>query len=414
MAKYGLCGETLKHSYSAMIHKMLGNDLYELLSMTREEFYSFMDKKDFSAVNVTIPYKQDALKCCDRISEEAKSIGSVNTVVNKDGVLYGYNTDISGFIFMLESAGVCITGKKVLVLGTGGTSLTANAACRILKAKEVVTVSRSGKVNYENVYEHNDAEIIINTTPVGMYPNCGVSPIDISRFSMLCGVADVIYNPKRTRLLLDAQKRGIPTAGGLSMLVSQAVEADRLFFSREKNENDAKNIERVLGSISADVNNIVLVGMPGCGKTTVGKIVAEKLGRKFIDADDYFAEKFGKTPGDTITNEGEDAFRKLETEALSDITKLSSCVIACGGGAVIKEENRELIRQNGVCVYIKRDIEKLATGGRPLSTGGLEHLKKLFEIRHPLYKAAADIEIDVNEDAKKCAQIICERYGDIK
>lgn len=412
MAKYGLCGERLGHSYSALIHKMLGNEDYELLSMTKEEFYSFMKKREFCAVNVTIPYKQDALKCCDIVSDEAKSIGSVNTVVNKNGVLYGYNTDISGFIFMLGGAGIDVKGKKVLILGTGGTSLTANAACDILGAAEKITVSRSGKVNYENIYDHSDTQVIINTTPVGMYPNNGISPVDISKFPKLCGVADVIYNPKRTRLMLDAQKMGIKTAGGLTMLVFQAVEADRLFFSREKSENDEKNVARVLKSIDYDVNNIILVGMPGCGKTTVGKLVAEKLGRRFIDADEYLTEKVGRTPEDIITNDGEDAFRRLETESLAEITKLSSCVISCGGGAVTREENRELIRQNSVCVYIKRDTELLATGGRPLSAGGKEHMRKLFEFRDPLYKMTADLEVDINEDACGCARLIIERLSE--
>jgi shikimate dehydrogenase len=315
---------------------------------------------------------------------------------------------------MLEDAGIEIANKKVLILGTGGTSLTAKAACEKLSASEIITVSRKGGINYENVYEISDAEIIINTTPVGMYPQNGTCPVDIFRFKKLSGVADVIYNPKKTKLILDAEKRKIKTAGGLSMLVSQAVEADRLFFEREKRQEDRINTEKILEKINSDVLNIILVGMPGCGKSTVGKMIAEKLSRPFIDADDYITQKHGRSPSQIITQDGEEAFRAIETEAMREITKLSAHIISCGGGAVIKEENRDLIRQNGICIYITRDTEKLATGGRPLSTGGKGHLKKLFEFREPLYKAVADFEIPLSENAQKCAETICERFGEIK
>ena len=409
MAKYGLCGERLSHSYSEMIHKLLGDGDYRLLSMTKEEFYDFMKCREFYAVNVTIPYKTDALKLCDIVSEEAKEIGSVNTVVNRGGVLHGYNTDITGFRFMLRRSGIELCGKKVIILGTGGTSLTAVSACRMENARETVIVSRSGKVNYENVFEHCDSEIIINTTPVGMFPGNGRAPLDISRFPKLEGAADVIYNPKRTRLLLDAEKAGIKTAGGLSMLVAQAVEADRLFFDREKDEQrEGETVEKIISKIDSDVCNIVLVGMPGCGKSTVGRILAEKLRRRFIDADDYICEKCGRTPADIISNDGEAVFRRIESEALEEITKLSATVIACGGGAVIKESNRELMRQNGVCVYIMRDLSKLDTNGRPLSAGGSDRLLKLFGEREPLYCAAADFKVDLEENAEACADKIAE------
>ncbi len=411
LEKYGLCGERLSHSYSEIIHKMLGNNEYKLLSMTKEDFYDFFKNRSFNAVNVTIPYKTDAFALCDFLSNEAKDIGSVNTVVNKAGVLCGYNTDIFGFIHMLSKAGIEINGKKVLILGTGGTSLTANAACKRLCAGEIVTVSRSGKVNYENVYtDHADAQVIINTTPVGMYPTNGVSPIDISRFPCLSGVADVIYNPSKTRLLIDAAKRGIKTAGGLSMLVAQAVEADRLFF--DKNDVDVeKTTSAILEKINSQTLSIILVGMPGCGKTTVGKLLAKKLNREFIDADEYLTQKEDRTPEDIITGDGEAEFRKLETKTLEEITKLSGKIISCGGGAVLSEYNRELIGQNSICIYIMRDTEKLATNGRPLSQGGKEHLNKLFEKRDPLYKECADFCIDLCEDGEKCAQKIIERYG---
>ena len=411
LIKYGLCGEKLSHSYSEIIHKMLGNDEYRLLCMTKDEFYSFFRDRNFSAVNVTIPYKTDAYALCDAVSEEAEMIGSVNTVVNKNGRLFGYNTDILGFIYMLEKAGIEVCGKKVLILGTGGTSLTANAACKKLSAGQIVTVSRKGGVNYENVYtDHADAQIIINTTPVGMYPSNGVSPIDISRFSNLSGVADVIYNPGKTRLLLDASKRGIPTAGGLSMLVAQAVEADRIFF--DKMGVDVKETsKKVLEKLEAGVRNIILVGMPGCGKTTVGKLLSEKLSRDFIDADDHLTEKEGRSPEEIIKNDGEDIFRALETKTLEEITKLSGKVISCGGGAVLRSGNRELIVQNSICVYIKRPAERLATSGRPLSSGGIGRLLELFEKRDPLYKECADFCVDLDEDSEKCAEKIIERFG---
>ena len=411
LEKYGLCGEKLSHSYSEIIHKMLGNDEYRLLPMTKEEFYDFFARHPFCAVNVTIPYKTDAYRLCNVLSDEARSIGSVNTVVNKNGTLYGDNTDIFGFIYMLNSAGIDVRNKKVLILGTGGTSLTANAACRMLGAKELITVSRKGNVNYENVYtNHSDVQIIINTTPVGMYPSNGASPIDISRFCNLCGVADVIYNPSKTRLLIDAQKRGIKTAGGLCMLVAQAVEADRIFFDKKDVDVD-KTVKRILEKIASGVHNIILVGMPGCGKTTVGRILSQKLCREFIDADEYLTQKEGRTPEDIITNDGEAAFRELETKTLEEITKLSGKVISCGGGAVISEYNRELINQNSICIYIMRDTDKLATAGRPLSKGGTERLKELFEKRDPLYNMCADFCVNLCEDGEECAKKIIERYG---
>ena len=261
MVKYGLCGKTLRHSYSAIIHGLLGNNEYSLINMTEQEFYEFMKKREFSAVNVTIPYKTDALKCCDEVSDEALKIGSVNTVINKDGRLYGYNTDCFGFKYMLDGAGIDVTDKKVLIFGTGGTSLTARRVVAYCGARETVIVSRSGEVNYENVYSHSDADILINTTPVGMFPDNGKSLIDVSRFHNLSGVADVIYNPLRTRLISDAAKAGIPAVSGLSMLTAQAVKAHELFFSIRFDNMD-ETIEKILAECTSSVCNIILVGMP--------------------------------------------------------------------------------------------------------------------------------------------------------
>lgn len=408
MTKYGLCGEKLGHSYSEIIHNKLGNTDYKLLSMSRDGFHSFMKERKFAAVNVTIPYKTDALELCDVVSDEAKNIGSVNTVVNKMGKLYGYNTDISGFIYMLECGGINVCKKKILILGSGGTSLTANAACRKLSAKEIVTISRNGENNYENISKHDDAHVIINTTPVGMFPSNENTPVDLSVFSQLEAVADVIYNPGMTRLLYEAKKKGLRTACGLSMLVYQAVLADKLFFQK-KGPVDSKIVENITDSIARNMKNIMLVGMPGCGKSTVGKLVAQKTGREFIDLDDYIKERQGCSPAQIIQNEGEKKFREIETEALSQVSKLSSKVISCGGGAVISDYNRYLIKQNSICVYITRELSKLATDGRPLSAGGEQRIKQLFENRRDFYLDVADITVDLCENAKNCADRIIEK-----
>lgn len=407
MEKYGLCGERLGHSYSETIHNQLGNKEYKLLSMSREDFHLFMKQRHFCAVNVTIPYKKEALQLCDIVSDEAKEIGSVNTVVNKNGTLYGYNTDIFGFIYMLEQGGIDVCGKKVLVLGSGGTSLTAKAACKKLCAKEIITISRNGENNYENITRHSNAQVIINATPVGMFPSNGKSPVELSDFPQLEAVADVIYNPETTRLLYEAQKRGLSTAGGLSMLVYQAVVADKLFFDK-KEPIDEKTVKNIIKNISSGMKNITLVGMPGCGKSTVGKILALKTSREFIDLDDYIEQKCGISPAEIIKKDGEEKFRKIETECLDEVSKLSSKVISCGGGAVISEYNRYLIKQNSNCVYIIRELSKLATNGRPLSSGGLKHIEELFEKRKGFYLDAAHISVELCENAELCAQKITD------
>lgn len=408
MTKYGLLGKTLKHSYSKIIHKLLGNDDYTLINLTSEEFDDFMRKREFSAVNVTIPYKTDALRACDVVSPEAEKIGSVNTVVNKNGVLYGYNTDYFGFKYMLDKAKISVSGKKAMILGTGGTSLTARHVLSDLGASEIVIVSRHGDVNYDNLYDHADCEIIVNTTPVGMFPNNGESLVDLARFPRLLAVADVIYNPLKTKLVADAEACGISAVSGLSMLVAQAVKADELFFS--KTCDDAGNvIEDVLAKCTATVCNVVLVGMPGSGKTTVGKLLAEKTGMTFYDSDVYLEEKSGRKIPEMIANDGEEAFRNAETAVLEELTKLSGCIIATGGGAVKRECNRRLIRQNGICVYIRRELDKLATDGRPLSAGGKDRLAELYRERNPIYSSVCDFALDTEENPEKCAEKIHEK-----
>ena len=410
MSEYGLCGKTLKHSYSEIIHNLLGNHDYALLNMSKDDFYAFMKKRAFRGVNVTIPYKTDALAACDEVSPEAAKIGSVNTVINRSGRLYGYNTDYFGFSYMLDLEKIDVTGKKTLVLGTGGTSLTARHVLADRKAAALLIVSRTGTLNYQNVYEHTDAEIIVNTTPVGMFPNNGESPIDITGFPKLCGAVDVIYNPLRTAFINQALSLGIPAVSGLSMLVAQAVAAHEYFFDKPF-ANRTQVIEDILRQCTARVCNLVLVGMPGSGKTTVGKRIAALTGLPFYDADDVFAETFGKTPEQVINQDGEAVFRGMETDVLKELTKRSGCIIATGGGAVKKAENRVLLKQNGYVAYIERDVEKLATDGRPLSAGGAEHLKKLFAERDGLYKDVADRCFPIGENPGKCAEEIVKAFG---
>lgn len=399
MIQYGLCGRTLKHSYSKIIHELLGNENYNLYSLEKDEFYELMEGRSFKALNVTIPYKTDAYNLCDIVSDKAKSIGSVNTVVNKDGKLYGYNTDYEGFVYMLKGAKIDIKDKKVLILGSGGTSLTARAVCKGEGAKEFLVVSRKGEVNYDNISLHADADIIINTTPVGMYPDNGRTPVDISLFNNLCGVVDVIYNPIKTALVLEAEKRSIPSTTGLPMLVAQAVRAHEYFFDTKV---DDSVIEDVLAKCMMKILNVIFIGMPGCGKTSIGSEYAKMTGRSFLDTD-VFVEQCGMTIPDIFEKYGEEYFRDKETQAIEMLSALSEKVIATGGGAVKRERNVALMKQNGVVVYLKRELDKLSTDGRPLSAGGKERIMRLYEERHEIYENAADVIIETHEDIKECA-----------
>ena len=400
MIQYGLCGRTLRHSYSKIIHEYLGNSDYRLLSLEKDELYELFEAKCFKALNVTIPYKQDALSLCDIVSDEAKMIGSVNTVVNKNGTLYGYNTDYFGFVYMLKRAAISLKDKKVVILGSGGTSLTAQAVCHGEGAREYVVVSRKGENNYENISLHSDADVLINTTPVGMYPDNGRSPVDLSVFTDLSGVVDVIYNPNKTALVLEAQKRNIPSTTGLPMLVAQAVRAHEYFF-------DVKLSDAVIDDIYykclMKTLNVVFVGMPGCGKTSVGKAYASLTGRSFLDTD-IFVEQQGMPIPEIFEKYGEENFRDKETAAIKMLTAMSEKVIATGGGAVKRNENIEMMKQNGVVVYLKRDLDKLSTDGRPLSQGGEEKIKQLYNERHTLYENAADVVIETHEDVDECAK----------
>lgn len=408
---YGLIGGTLVHSFSPQIHKAFGGYEYSLFPMDEDSVASFLQKREFSAINVTIPYKETVMPYLDRISPEAMAVGSVNTVVKEaDGTLSGYNTDVYGFEQMIKKGKIEIGGKKALVLGSGGASKTAVYVLKKLGASCVTVISRNGQDNYSNLEKHADAEIIVNTTPVGMYPKNGVSPIELSCFSRLSGAIDVIYNPEKTAFLLQAESLDIPCVGGLYMLVAQAARASELFTKKSYTSSD---IDRVYSEIDRTMRNITLVGMPGCGKSTVGRALGNLLDREVVDCDECFTKTYGRTPSDVILGDGEAEFRRLETEVLRTLTARSSLVICSGGGSVTVPENHALIRQNGKVVFINRDISLLATEGRPLSTGGVDKLKNLFDTRLPLYRAVCDIEIqnDANQSVEKIAKNIANELG---
>lgn len=392
--EYGLIGAKLGHSYSVPIHAQLGDYDYRLREMTEAEFTDLMRRGDFKGLNVTIPYKKLAYELCDALSDTAKEVGSVNTVVRRaDGSLYGHNTDIGGFIALAKRAGVDVAAKKVAILGSGGTSLTAQAACRRLGAREIVVVSRKGPVDYAALYrDHADAQVLVNTTPVGMYPNNGACPVDLDRLPALTGALDVIYNPDRTALVLDAEARGLPCLGGLTMLVAQAREASEWFTGRSIPESETARIHALL---RGEALNAILVGMPGCGKTSVGRALAAQMDRPFVDCDIEIERRAGKPIPRIFQEDGEAAFRALETDVIADVCREKGQVVATGGGAVLRGDNVRAMRQNGVVLMIERDLDTLGMDGRPLSTSR-EALAKMWQVRAPLYRAAADAAIDNN------------------
>jgi len=405
--KCGLIGKTLGHSYSPQIHAELGDYDYSLFELLENELEDFVRSDKFHGANVTIPYKIAVIPYLDEVSPEAARIGSVNTIVHTaDGRLKGYNTDYYGFGYMLDLAGIDVKGKKVLVLGSGGASLTARTLLSDRGAGEVVVISRSGENNYSNLYLHADADVIVNTTPVGMYPNNGQSPVELGLFPNLLGVADIIFNPSKTRLLLQAEERGIKCAGGLSMLVAQAKAASEYFAGTKIDDGE---IARITAKIEMQMKNIALVGMPGCGKSTVGKVIAGKCGREFVDLDAVIVERAGMPIPEIFAKYGETYFRQLETEALAEVSKRSALVIATGGGTVIKEENRRLLRQNSTTVFIKRDIGNLPKDGRPVSQAN--SLEELYRTRLPFYLDAAELEIELSETPEESANKILESVG---
>lgn len=405
--EYGLIGERLGHSHSPKIHGLLAGYDYQLREISQEDLPAFLEARDFRGLNVTIPYKKAVLPYCDQLGEGARRIGCVNTLVHRpDGTLFGDNTDYYGIRATLNRGGVDPKGRHCLVLGTGGTSLTAIRALEDLGAASVERVSRKGPLSYENVYDRTDTEIIVNTTPLGMYPNNGTAAVDLSRFPNLRGAADVVYNPLKTALLLQAEALGIPRAGGLAMLVVQAARAAELFTGSAIAE---EKVEAVLRRVKTDVTNLVLIGMPGSGKSTLGRLAARLLSRPFLDADTIIAEKAGMSIPEIFEKEGEAGFRRRETEVLSELGKQSGVVIATGGGAVLRQENLPLLRQNGWICRLRRPVEELPMEGRPLSAS-LQRLKEMEVEREPYYAAAADETLTNAGEPKTLAKQLVKAF----
>ena len=397
--KYGLIGEKLGHSYSCQVHRALGNPDYVLKEIAPDALGDFLRARDFAGLNVTIPYKQAVIPYVDALTDTAREVGAVNTLYfDASGALWGDNTDVYGFCTMLE--GIDVRGKKALVLGSGGTSHTACYALRALGAGDCIVVSRRGAVNYENVYSlHADAEVIVNATPVGMFPNNGARPIDIRRFPRLCAVADVIYNPARTALLQDADALGIPRAGGLSMLVAQAARSVERFSGRALGEEAWRG---ALRQVAASLRGVALVGMPGCGKSTIAQAVAQELGRACVDLDAEIEREAGKSIPKIFAQDGEEAFRAAETRAARQFSR-ENAVLATGGGCVLRAENAQALRANSLVVWLKRAIDQLPREGRPLSVGNLYEMEQK---RAPYYLAASDVQIENQGSVEEVAAAV--------
>lgn len=401
--KTGLIGRRLSHSFSPEIHSYLADYEYKLYEMEENEVGDFLKSCPLDALNVTIPYKKTVMPYLQHISETALKIGSVNTIVKKEDGLWGYNTDYYGFSYMVKRSGIEIEGKKVLVLGSGGASLTVKAVLSDMNAGEIITVSRSGENNYENIEKHADADVIVNTTPVGMYPENGVSPVDLKIFTRLSGVLDLIYNPAVTRLLYDAKELGIPCLNGLSMLSAQAKRASELFTGIDIAEDPTPEIVK---NIEMKLKNIVLIGMPGCGKSTAGRLLSEKLSRPFTDTDEIIESISGMSIPEIFSSFGEDEFRKREHEAAILSGKKSGNIIATGGGIITRAENYYPLHQNSFIVWLKRDTVLLPVEGRPISQ--TNDINELYRKRAPLYKKFADCEIKVSENTAETVDRIIE------
>ncbi len=399
--KSGLLGRRLGHSYSPQIHALMGSYTYELFEKEPEEVGDFVLHGDFTGINVTIPYKKDVIPYLDELSPLARRMGAVNTIVRReDGTLFGHNTDYFGFSSMVSRSGILVDGKKVLVLGSGGAS---NTAVKVLEdmGANVVIISRTGENNYQNLHLHRDASVIVNTTPVGMYPYTGSAPVDLKDFPHITGVLDMIYNPARTAFLQDAEALGLPHENGLWMLVAQAKEAAEYFGGAPLSDTI---IERVHHQLSVQMQNIILIGMPGSGKSTIAALLAQKLGRKAVDADTEIETLAGKPIPEIFAQDGEDVFRSLETQVLETMGKQSGLILATGGGCVTKSRNYWLLHQNSCIFWIKRDCSLLPTEGRPLSLSG--KLSDMYTVRRPLYESFADYAVDNNGSPENTVQSI--------
>ena len=393
MDKFGLIGRTLKHSYSKKIHALLGEYSYDLYEIEPEKLSGFVADNALKGFNVTIPYKKDIITCLDQVDAKAKAIGAVNTVVMNNGVKTGYNTDFDGMVYMLNRAKISLLDRSVLILGSGGTSNTAKAVCQSLGAKTIKILSRSGEINYEN-YDKlaSDCQVVINTTPVGTFPDNYACKIDLSFFPNLIGVADVVYNPSLTKLLYQAKKLGVKYTNGLPMLVAQAKYANDLFLGQKTSD---EVIEKIISVLESQTKNIVLIGMPGCGKSSIAKILSQQLNRESIDVDSEIVKKDGRSIPTIFSESGEEYFRAIEKETLKEIGVLTGKIIATGGGVVKDDDNYFALKQNGIIVWIDREVEKLATDGRPLSKD-LSAVKQLYNDRKALYEKFADIKIENN------------------
>ena len=401
--KCGLLGRKLGHSYSPMLHALLGDYEYLLYEREPDEVEAFIRRGGWDAINVTIPYKKAVVPFLDELSEGARALGSVNTIVRRpDGTLFGDNTDVFGFTYMLRRSGVNPAGKKALVLGSGGASVTVQAVLRGLGA-QVVVISRTGADNYDNLSRHKDARLIVNATPVGMYPNNGISPIDLAAFPACEGALDLIYNPARTAFLLQAEALGIPHENGLSMLAAQAKRASELFTGKSLPDED---VERSIRAVEHTLQNIVLIGMPGCGKSTLARLLGERLNRPVVELDRLIEETAGLSIPEIFAAQGESGFRVLETQALREAARRSGAILSTGGGCVTRPENYPLLHQNGRIVWLRRDVSLLPTAGRPLSQARSPEV--IYRERRPLYERFADRTVDNDGPIEKTLEQILE------
>ncbi len=405
--KYGLIGEKLGHSFSKDIHERLGYD-YELREIPRDRLENFISAREFEGINVTMPYKEEVIPYLDFIDESAKSIGAVNTIVNRDGKLYGYNTDFDGMRELIFHADVDIKGKKVAILGSGATSKTAEAVMLSLGASEIINVSRSGEIKYDTLYKkHTDTEIIVNTTPVGMFPSIFDKPIDVTKFKKLSGVIDAVYNPLSTTIVSEAKERGIPAEAGLYMLVAQAIRASELFLDIKY---PGYMTDVIYDGIKSEKENIVLIGMPSSGKTSVGRILASKVGATFVDTDELIVDRIKMPISEFFALHGEEKFREIESQVIRDLAVHAGLVIATGGGSILKKENVFNLKYNGTLLFIDRPLYELTpTDSRPLSKD-IEALENLYRERYPIYNEACDSRIESKGTPSDVADYILENY----
>lgn len=407
MEKFGLIGKTLKHSYSKKIHAKLGEYVYDLCELAPENVGDFVKKGGYKGFNVTIPYKKEVIPFLDEVDARAKNIGAVNTVVRRNGKIFGFNTDFDGMLYALKRAGITLNGKNVLILGSGGTSNTAMAVAQSENASDVKILSRTGQINYQNYKTlASKTQIVINTTPVGTYPNNYECLVDLSAFSELEGVLDAVYNPALTKLLYQAKVLGVPYSNGLPMLVAQAKYASELFLDKKIND---QVIEEIICDLQKESQNIVFVGMPGCGKSTVGKEVAKMLNKEFIDTDQLIVEKENRQIPEIFATDGEEYFREVEREVLKEVGKLSSKVISTGGGVVKNKENYFALKQNGVIIWIDRPIDLLVCEGRPLSKDR-QTVEKLFRERKDNYAFFADKKVSNDGDLETAVKGVIDVY----